>query len=76
MITHEAEQEDSFWSSGMAAGEDMALISDAGTPLISNRVITWYAQAREAGVRVMPIPGACAPDCRVSAAAAVDRFAF
>lgn len=61
----------------MLAGEDMALISDAGTPLISDPGFHLVRQAREAGVRVCPIPGACALIAGLSAAGLPsDRFAF
>ncbi|MFT6463684.1 16S rRNA (cytidine(1402)-2'-O)-methyltransferase [Halopseudomonas sp.] len=61
----------------MLAGEDLALISDAGTPLISDPGYHLVRQAREAGVRVCPIPGACALIAALSAAGLPsDRFAF
>lgn len=61
----------------MLAGEDMALISDAGTPLISDPGFHLVRQAREAGVRVCPIPGPCALIAGLSAAGLPsDRFAF
>lgn len=61
----------------MLAGEDMALISDAGTPLISDPGYHLVRQAREAGVRVCPVPGACALIAALSAAGLPsDRFAF
>ncbi len=61
----------------MRAGEDMALISDAGTPLISDPGYHLVRAAREAGVRVCPIPGPCALVAALSAAGlASDRFAF
>jgi len=61
----------------LLAGEDMALISDAGTPLISDPGFHLVRQAREAGVRVCPIPGACALIAGLSAAGLPsDRFAF
>ncbi len=41
-------------------GESIALISDAGTPLIHDPGLTIVQQARAAGVRVTPIPGPCA----------------
>ena len=61
----------------MLAGEDMALISDAGTPLISDPGYHLVRAAREAGVRVCPIPGPCALVAALSAAGLPsDRFAF
>ncbi|WP_150303213.1 16S rRNA (cytidine(1402)-2'-O)-methyltransferase [Pseudomonas saliphila] len=61
----------------MLGGEDMALISDAGTPLISDPGYHLVRQAREAGVKVCPIPGPCALIAALSAAGLPsDRFAF
>lgn len=58
-------------------GEDMALISDAGTPLISDPGYHLVRLAREADVRVCPIPGACALIAALSAAGLPsDRFCF
>lgn len=58
-------------------GERVALISDAGTPLISDPGYRLVAQAREAGVPVVPIPGACAAIAALSASGLPsDRFAF
>ena len=58
-------------------GEDLALISDAGTPLISDPGYHLVRQAREAGVRVSPVPGACALIAALSAAGLPsDRFSF
>lgn len=61
----------------LLAGEDVALISDAGTPLISDPGYHLVRQARAAGVRVVPVPGACALVAALSAAGLPsDRFIF
>ena len=53
------------------------MISDAGTPLISDPGYHLVRLAREAGVKVCPIPGACALIAALSAAGLPsDRFAF
>ncbi len=59
------------------AGENVALISDAGTPLVSDPGYRLVRLAREAGVKVVPIPGACAMIAALSASGLPsDRFAF
>lgn len=61
----------------LLAGEDVALISDAGTPLISDPGYHLVRQARAAGVAVVPVPGACALIAALSAAGLPsDRFIF
>ena len=61
----------------LAAGEDLALVSDAGTPLISDPGYPLVAAARAAGFRVVPIPGPNAAICALSAAGLPsDRFLF
>ena len=58
-------------------GESVALISDAGTPLISDPGYHLVRLEREAGVKVCPIPGACALIAALSAAGLPSgRFAF
>lgn len=58
-------------------GDDIALISDAGTPLISDPGYRLVAAAQSAGFRVVPIPGACAAIAALSAAGLPsDRFIF
>lgn len=61
----------------LLAGEDVALISDAGTPLISDPGYHLVRQVRAAGIRVVPVPGACALIVALSAAGLPsDRFIF
>ncbi len=59
------------------AGESVALISDAGTPLISDPGYHLVTQVRDAGHQVVPLPGACAATTALCAAGLPsDRFAF
>ena len=61
----------------LLAGEDVALISDAGTPLISDPGFHLVRSARAAGIAVVPVPGACALIAALSAAGLPsDRFIF
>ena len=61
----------------LTAGETVALISDAGTPLISDPGYYLVRRAQEEGFRVMPVPGACAFIAALSASGlATDRFHF
>lgn len=59
------------------AGRDVALISDAGTPLISDPGYVLVREARRRGFVVSPIPGPCALVTALSAAGLpTDRFLF
>ncbi len=61
----------------LSEGENIALISDAGTPLISDPGYHLVRQVREAGFRVVPIPGVCALIAALSASGLpTNRFAF
>ena len=61
----------------LCAGEALALVSDAGTPLVSDPGFRLVRAARASGVRVSPVPGACAAIAALSVAGlASDRFAF
>jgi len=61
----------------MQQGEHISLISDAGTPLISDPGFRLVRAAHEAGIRVVPIPGACAAISALSASGLPsDRFSF
>ncbi|MCE3239283.1 MAG: rRNA ((1402)-2-O)-methyltransferase [Gammaproteobacteria bacterium] len=58
-------------------GESIALISDAGTPLISDPGYILVRDVKSAGIQVMPIPGACAAIAALSASGLpTDRFIF
>jgi len=61
----------------LLAGESVALISDAGTPLLSDPGYRLVKMAHEAHIKVSPIPGACAAIAALSACGlATDRFLF
>ncbi|AYA02494.1 16S rRNA (cytidine(1402)-2'-O)-methyltransferase [Acinetobacter sp. WCHAc010034] len=58
-------------------GENMALISDAGTPLISDPGFKLVRAAQENNIQVIPVPGACAAIAALSAVGLPsDRFSF
>ncbi|MEO1246474.1 MAG: 16S rRNA (cytidine(1402)-2'-O)-methyltransferase [Pseudomonadota bacterium] len=58
-------------------GENVALVSDAGTPLVSDPGYRVVRRAQEAGVRVVPVPGVSAVTAALSVAGiATDRFCF
>jgi 16S rRNA (cytidine1402-2'-O)-methyltransferase len=58
-------------------GEDIALICDAGTPLISDPGYRIVTEARARGIDVVPIPGACAAIAALSVSGLpTDSFYF
>jgi 16S rRNA (cytidine1402-2'-O)-methyltransferase len=58
-------------------GEAIALISDAGTPLISDPGYRLVKEAKELGIEVLTVPGSCAAIAALSVAGlASDRFVF
>ena len=61
----------------LRSGEDLALLSDAGTPGVSDPGMRLVAEARSAGIRVTPLPGPCAAVAALSVAGLpADRFHF
>jgi 16S rRNA (cytidine1402-2'-O)-methyltransferase len=61
----------------LQGGESLALVSDAGTPLVSDPGFRVVRAARAAGIRVSPVPGACAAIAALSVAGLPsDRFVF
>lgn len=61
----------------LSQGESIALISDAGTPLISDPGYFLVREVRAAGIKVIPIPGPCAAIAALSATGLpTDRFVF
>jgi len=61
----------------LRAGESLALVSDAGTPLVSDPGYRLVREVRAAGFAVSPLPGACAAIAALSVAGIPsDRFCF
>ncbi len=61
----------------LRSGQSIALISDAGTPLISDPGFIFVREVQKNGIRVVPIPGACAVITALSAAGLpTDEFLF
>lgn len=63
--------------SALCDGRDVALVSDAGTPGISDPGFRLVREARESGLSVVPVPGPCAAVAALSVAGLpTDRFLF
>ena len=74
---HNEQQRSEVLLSRLQAGESIALISDAGTPLISDPGYRLVSLVRAHGIKVLPIPGCCALVTALSASGlASDRFSF
>lgn len=66
-----------FLLKALREGRSVALVSDAGTPLVSDPGYRLVAAMHDAGIRVSPVPGACAAIAALSAAGLPsDRFFF
>lgn len=74
---HNEQQKAALLVEKLQLGQHIALISDAGTPLISDPGFHLVRQCRQAGIQVIPIPGACAAITALCASGvASDRFCF
>jgi 16S rRNA (cytidine1402-2'-O)-methyltransferase len=74
---HNEQQRTSALLARLMAGEDVAIVSDAGTPLIADPGYPLVAAARAAGARVVPIPGPCAAIAALCASGLpAERFCF
>ncbi len=79
MAVHEHNERDKIQllKSHLEKGESLALISDAGTPLISDPGFPLVRSLRESGFNIVAIPGACAAIAALSIAGLpTDRFCF
>lgn len=74
---HNEKQQTATLINQLKTGKNIALISDAGTPLISDPGYQLIKQARELAINVVPIPGACALITALQASGLpTDRFSF
>ena len=74
---HNEERQSQLLVQRMLAGETVALVSDAGTPLISDPGYRLVRDARAAGLRVEPVPGASALTAALSVSGLpTDQFLF
>ncbi len=74
---HNEQQKADQLISKLQQGLSIALVSDAGTPLINDPGYHLVNQCRKNGIKVVPLPGACAAITALSAAGLPsDRFCY
>lgn len=74
---HNEQQKAEILRSRLQEGQSIALVSDAGTPLINDPGYHLVRTCREAGIKVVPLPGPCAAITALSAAGLPsDRFCY
>lgn len=74
---HNEQQKAEVLLEKLREGQSIALVSDAGTPLINDPGYHLVRLCRESGIRVVPLPGACAAIAALSAAGLPsDRFCY
>lgn len=77
MHDHNERQRQDYIAQLLQEGKCIALVSDAGTPLISDPGFHLVRHCRSLGLAVSPIPGACAAISALSVAGLpTDRFSF
>jgi 16S rRNA (cytidine1402-2'-O)-methyltransferase len=77
MHDHNERQRQEYIAELLQQGKSIALVSDAGTPLISDPGFHLVQHCRSLGLKVSPIPGACAAIAALSVAGLpTDRFTF
>jgi len=77
MHDHNERQRQDYIAQLLEEGKSIALVSDAGTPLISDPGFHLVRHCRSLGLAVSPIPGACAAISALSVAGLpTDRFSF
>ncbi len=77
MHDHNERQRQEQIATLLQEGKSVALVSDAGTPLISDPGFHLVRHCRQLGLAVSPIPGACAAISALSVAGLpTDRFTF
>lgn len=74
---HNEQQRATVLVEKLSQGFNIALISDAGTPLISDPGFHLVRSCRQAGIKIVPVVGACAAIAALcSSGIASDRFCF
>ncbi|AUG98404.1 16S rRNA (cytidine(1402)-2'-O)-methyltransferase [Prodigiosinella confusarubida] len=74
---HNEQQKTEQLLTRLQGGMSIALVSDAGTPLINDPGYHLVRRCREAGIRIVPLPGPCAAITALSAAGiASNRFCY
>ncbi|MEY8214474.1 MAG: 16S rRNA (cytidine(1402)-2'-O)-methyltransferase [Colwellia sp.] len=77
MHDHNERQRQEYIARLLQEGKSIALVSDAGTPLISDPGFHLVRHCRSVGLTVSPVPGACAAISALSVAGLpTDRFSF
>lgn len=74
---HNERQRQDYIAELLVEGKSIALVSDAGTPLISDPGFHLVRHCRQQGLQVSPIPGACAAISALSVSGLpTDKFSF